>query len=264
MLVATDLDGTLVPPDSGVIPDYTARVLRDLDASGIPVVFVTGRPLRWIESLRRHIGRHGLAIVSNGAVTYDLRAGRAQSVLGIPAEDGFPICRDIARAVPRAQFAIECVEGIRLANDFDETFPMAGAPRGPLEEIWTDPAVKLLVQDPTTDPVQLHERVAEIVGERATATWSVPGLVEISSRGVTKATALASLCASRGIDAADVIAFGDMPNDIPMLTWAGTAYAVADAHESVRAVANHTAAACAEEGVARVLEGLVATATEAV
>jgi hydroxymethylpyrimidine pyrophosphatase-like HAD family hydrolase len=51
-----------------------------------------------------------------------------------------------------------------------------------------------------------------------------------------------------------VIAFGDMPNDIPMLTWAGTAYAMADAHDSVLAVADHIAPSCQDEGVAQTLE----------
>ncbi|MGO2847687.1 MAG: HAD family hydrolase, partial [Microbacterium gubbeenense] len=64
MLIATDLDGTLVPKDSMTVPPFTARVLRDVDEAGMPVVFTTGRPLRWVEPLREHIGAHGIAIVS--------------------------------------------------------------------------------------------------------------------------------------------------------------------------------------------------------
>ena len=45
-LVATDLDGTLVRTDGTVSP-YTHDVIAELDARGVPVVFVTGRPLRW-------------------------------------------------------------------------------------------------------------------------------------------------------------------------------------------------------------------------
>ena len=54
--------------------------------------------------------------------------------------------------------------------------------------------------------------------------------MEISAAGVTKGDALARLCERLGVDAADVVAFGDMPNDLPMLTWAGTSYAMANAH----------------------------------
>lgn len=95
------------------------------------------------------------------------------------------------------------------------------------------------------------------MGERATPTWSVPGLMEISATGVTKASALVALCEGLGVGPEDVVAFGDMPNDIPMLAWAGTSYAMADAHESVREVAGHVAPACADEGVAQVLDRLL-------
>ena len=58
-------------------------------------------------------------------------------------------------------------------------------------------------------------------------------MLEISAAGVTKATTLAVLCEDLGVEAEEVIAFGDMPNDIAMLTWAGTSYAMAYAHPTV-------------------------------
>ena len=85
-----------------------------------------------------------------------------------------------------------------------------------------------------------------------------PALLELSAAGVSKATTLARLCAELGVDAADVVAFGDMPNDLPMLAWAGTAYAVANAHPSVLAAVERRAASNDEDGVAQVLEQLFA------
>ena len=73
---------------------------------------------------------------------------------------------------------------------------------------------------------------------------------------MTKASTLALLCADLGVDAADVIAFGDMPNDLPMLAWAGTSYAMANAHPTVRAAADHVAPGHDEDGVAQVLAGV--------
>src|SRR5690606_18282292 len=151
MLIATDLDGTLVPNDSSTIPEFTARVLREVDAAGIPVVFITGRPLRWVEPLREHVGEHGIAIVSNGALTYDLHANRIERIRGIEPEIGLAIARDIAAALPTVQLAIEVPDGIRVTPSFSEAFPMEGAPCGELEELWTEPAVKLLAKDPTLD-----------------------------------------------------------------------------------------------------------------
>jgi hydroxymethylpyrimidine pyrophosphatase-like HAD family hydrolase len=81
----------------------------------------------------------------------------------------------------------------------------------------------------------------------------VDGLMEISAVGVTKGAALARLCELRGVEPRDVLAFGDMPNDLPMLTWAGTSYAVANAHPSVLETADHVAPANDDDGVASVL-----------
>ena len=260
MLIATDLDGTLVPNDSKSISPFTAEVLKRVDDAGIPVVFVTGRPLRWMDPFWPHIGKHGLAVVSNGAVTYDVHEREVVTTTGIEPELGLEITAAISAAVPGSTFAIECLDGIRQDSAFVERYRVPdGSPRGPLAEIWDEPALKLLVRNEMLDPDEFRDRATAAVGDLANATWSVPGLVEISAAGVTKASALVGLCARLGVAATDVVAFGDMPNDIPMLAWAGTSYAVANAHESVLALADHVAPPCEEEGVAHVLDALLAS-----
>lgn len=258
MLIATDLDGTLIPNAGTTVQPFTASVLERLDRQGVPVVFVTGRPLRWLEGLWPHVGAHGVAIASNGAITFNVPGREVTHLEGIGPADGLELCRHIADEMTGAQFAIECVDGIRL----DPTYPMSA--RGgsaqrpaPLSNIWDSTAAKLLVRHPELADDEFQTRLAEVVGERATVTWSVQGLAEISAPGVTKASALARLCDELGVPSAQVLAFGDMPNDIPMLQWAGTAYAVADAHPSVQAIAHLIVPSCAEEGVAQTLDLLV-------
>ena len=128
-----------------------------------------------------------------------------------------------------------------------------GSPVGALNDVWTEPAVKLLVQHDGLDPVDLRERVVAAVGDLATVTWSGDHLMEISAAGITKAATLARLADELGVAAADVVAFGDMPNDIAMLEWAGTAYAVANADPAVIEVADHVCAANDADGVAHTL-----------
>lgn len=258
MLIATDLDGTLLPSGATTVSDYTAAVLRQADRAGVPVVFVTARPLRWMDALWDHVGEHGRAIVSNGAITYDVRNRSVIALDAIAPGEGLALTSTIADALPGAAFAIECVDGISMDPAYVDGIAVpAGSPRGPLAEVWRSPAAKLLVQHPSVSPAVLRETVSAAVGDRAVASWSVPGLVEISARGVTKASALARLCATLGVAAAEVMAFGDMPNDIPMLSWAGTAYAMAGAHASVLAIADHVAPSVEEDGVARVVETLL-------
>lgn len=258
MLIATDLDGTLVPNDSTVISGYTADVLARVDRAGVPVVFVTARPLRWMDGFWPYVARHGLAIVSNGAIVYDARARAVRALSGIAPADGLALTEVIARAVPGATFAIECLDGIRQDPNFRERYRVPdGSPRGPLADIWDAPAVKVLVRHERMADEEFRDRVVAVVGDAATATWSVPGLVEISASGVTKATALTTLCRELGVPAAEVIAFGDMPNDLLMLAWAGRSYAMANAHQSVLDAADFVAPACEHDGVAQVLDTLI-------
>lgn len=260
MLIATDLDGTLVPKDQPAPSPFTASVLARADRAGIPIVFVTARPLRWMDGFWPHVGEHGLAIVSNGAVVYDVHARSALTVRGIDPAAGLGVVAAIAAAVPGSTFAIECIDGIRRDPDYVEPYGVPdGSPVGPLADLWDVPALKLLVRHGSLSDDSFRDRVIAAVGDTATATWSVSGLVEISAAGITKASALVELCTRLGVVADDVVAFGDMPNDIPMLTWAGTSYAVADAHPTVTAAADRVAPPCLDDGVARVIDGLLGT-----
>jgi hydroxymethylpyrimidine pyrophosphatase-like HAD family hydrolase len=78
----------------------------------------------------------------------------------------------------------------------------------------------------------------------------------MSAAGVTKASTLELLCAELGVGREDVVAFGDMPNDVAMLEWAGTAYAMGNAHPLAKAAADRVAPPNDEDGVAQVLEEL--------
>ena len=253
-LVATDLDGTLVRSD-GTVSSYTQAVLATLDEQGVPVVFVTGRPLRWAEDVFDHVGRHGLAVISNGALVWDVARRTPVLTRTIDPVVGVEVCDLIRAAVPGSAFAVETLAGIALEPDFHERHPLPeGARRGAIADLFTEPALKLLARHEELGYQEFWDRAGDAIGDRAVVTWSsTSSLLEISAAGVTKATTLAVLCSERGIEPSEVIAFGDMPNDIAMLEWAGTGYAMADAHPSVVDAADHTAPRHDDDGVARVL-----------
>jgi HAD superfamily hydrolase (TIGR01484 family) len=116
---------------------------------------------------------------------------------------------------------------------------------------------KLLARHDRIEPEAFWAEVESHVGHLVTTTWSSTGtLVEMSAAGVSKASTLELVCADRGVDAAEVVAFGDMPNDLPMLEWAGTSYAMGNAHPAVQELADHRAPTHDEDGVARVLAEL--------
>lgn len=255
-LVATDLDGTLLRSD-GSLSSASRAVLAALDEQGVHVVLVTARPRRWMDDLWPVVGSHGLAVVSNGALTWDVAAARPVEVRPFDPAVGRAVVTRVAAAAPGAGFGVERVSGLVCDRAYVEVEdPPVGRVVDDPGDLWDEPGLKLLVQDAAADPETLRSAVTDAVGDDAVATWTLPGLIEVSAQGVTKAVAVAHLAEGLGIGPEEVVAFGDMPNDVPMLTWAGRGYAVAGAHPEVRAAADEVVGGNDEDGVARALVGL--------
>lgn len=258
-LVASDLDGTLLRPD-GALSDRTRQAVLALAAQGIAFVVVTARPPRWVHELVELTGTAGVALCGNGAFVYDVAARVVLEVHGIP--DGLltDLMGEVREAVPGVRFGLERASGAFLEPGFpraDEDGPATSTVVAQVEDRGPEPVGKLLAVAPQWPERDFLARVARIVGDRAHLAYSgAHGLAEITGPGVTKAAGLARWAAALGVGAADVWAFGDMPNDLPMLRWAGRSYAVANAHPDVLAAVTDRCPANSDDGVATVLESL--------
>ena len=219
---------------------------------------MTGRPLRWTEVVFEHVGSHGLAIVSNGALVWDVARDEPRTVRPMDAATALAVSEDLRAAVPGTTFAVESLDGIDLEPGFMERAALpAGVRRAPIERALRPPGAQAARAARGARPGGVLGAGRGGRAGRLVVTWSsTTALLEISAPGVTKASTLAQVAAELGVEAADVIAFGDMPNDLPMLTWAGTSYAMADAHPSVVAAADHLAPGHDDDGVAQVLAGV--------
>ncbi|SFU14899.1 HAD family hydrolase [Arthrobacter sp. ov118] len=259
-LVASDIDGTILSHE-GKISDRTVRAFHACRDAGVEVVFVTGRPPRWLHPLQDQLGHTGTVICSNGAVVWDLEADRMLSARALGLDAMFEVRRIIRRLRPSALFAAETLTGFHLEPGFLEN----GSSRlleefkpAPLRSTLTatDSVVKFLaiVREGTAD--EFLAEVTPAVAHLAAATHSAPNmaLLELSLPGVNKAVTLAEYAASLGIGAADVVAFGDMPNDIEMLRWAGEGYAMASGHPEAIRAADQQAPHFDDDGVAQILE----------
>ena len=249
-LLASDLDGTLLRSD-GAVSVGTREALAAAEASGLIVAFVTGRPPRWLHDVAEATGHTGVAVAANGALLYDLHSEKVISEHPLDTEALASVTEALRRKIPEVRFAMEY--GLEFAyepeyrhdwqivpnaTDGPATRPQPQATAAELDELLSRPAIKLLAKARDLDPDAFMAAVEELVGDQVTVTRSgrTP-LVEISATGITKASGLAALARSHGVDRADVATVGDMPNDVPMLEWSGHSYAVANAHPAARAAA---------------------------
>ena len=262
-LIATDLDGTLLGPDA-VLSERTLAALELARAAGVPVVAATGRG--WQSAIRvlapTAVIEH--VVCSNGALTFDRVTG--QIVRCDPIER-----TALARAALAIRAAVDDVGmGWELADGrfgWDERF-LAHNPAVELrdghdrvDELPVDdpPAevLKLLVSARGFGEEELYEYLHPQMPDDVETTASGISFVEVTGAGVHKAAALQALCEGSGVDAADVVAFGDNRNDIAMLRWAGTGYAVANANPALAEMADAHAPHHADDGVAQVIETLL-------
>lgn len=271
-LIATDLDGTLLRDDKTVSP-RTVAALAAAEEAGIEVFFVTGRPARWMDVVSDHLHGHGLAICGNGAAVVDLHGGpgnhRFVKIRELAVPDALDVVRVLREAAPGTSFAVERTGGLHHEPTYPPLHLDPGESVAAAEKLLTadfagstvadQPVLKVLAFHPELDPDAFLALARDAVGELAAITRSSPSaLLEISGRTVSKASTLELCCADRGISPAEVVAFGDMPNDMEMLTWAGASYAMGNAHPDVLAVATGVTATNNEDGVARVIEDILA------
>src|SRR5207245_1912508 len=141
-MVACDLDGTIVRPD-GTVSARTVAALAACERAGVRVVFVTGRPPRWMAPVAAATGHHGIAVCANGAIVYDLGVERVITTRGIPSADVHRIARAVRTAVPGGAFALETGDGFRREPSYRPRWPGSEGRVAPLGELLADAPVVL-------------------------------------------------------------------------------------------------------------------------
>jgi Cof subfamily protein (haloacid dehalogenase superfamily) len=256
-LAAIDLDGTLLRSD-GTISQRSRTAIRAVRDAGIVVVIVTARGPGSIVELAQDAGIDGSAICSNGGLIVDLASGAVVRERLLETEMAIRLVHGLRERLPGIVFAVEH-EAFAHEPGFSAWGwePPAGTRVGDAVDLLGDPATKLILLHADHEVEVVAAVARELAGTDATVVQSGGEAVEVTAVGVNKAAGLAEVAAGHGIDAADVIAFGDYPNDVPMLAWAGRGVAVANAHAEVLAIADEVTASNDDDGVAIVLEQLV-------
>jgi Cof subfamily protein (haloacid dehalogenase superfamily) len=261
--IATDLDGTLLGSDGRV----SARTRAAIDAAedaGILFVVATGRPPRWIPPVVEQIGERGLVVCANGASVYDPARHELVARHDLSPAVAAELVDELEQAFPDAVLGVE--QGFDFAVDEShhrtgvDLSWIEGLRVGPIRSFLDEPVTKLIVRMPPGSPPGTAASVQAVVGERALVTHSTDeSFLELSRPDVHKAATVEALLEGSGIRGHEVVAFGDMPNDLELICWAGLGVAMANGHPDLRAAADEVTASNDDDGVAlvveRVLEG---------
>ncbi|WP_327682487.1 HAD family hydrolase [Streptomyces sp. NBC_00467] len=256
-LIATDLDGTLLREDD-TVSQRTRDALAAATAAGAAHIVVTGRAVPWTRHILEDLGYEGLAVCGQGAQVY--HAGEHRLLTSVTLDRqlaGLALAKLEAEVGPLALAASrDGLDGEVLVG------PGYRVQEGPLPvlayedpaELWSAPLNKVYIQHPGLDDDALTRVARATVGGLVDVVMAGQGVVELLPLGLSKATGLSLAARRLGLTAADTIAFGDMPNDIPMFAWAAHGVAMANAHEELKSVADEVTSSNDADGIAVVLE----------
>jgi Cof subfamily protein (haloacid dehalogenase superfamily) len=262
-VIASDVDGTLLDDDENVSPRTRAAVRAAVE-SGAQFVIATGRPPRWVQPVVDALGFAPMAVCANGAVIYDPSTDRIVSARTLSTDALGELAEIATRVIPGAGLAVERVG--RSAHDaatpqfvsspgYEHAWLNPDNTEVSVEDLLSAPAIKLLIRKSGAQSSDMATALAEHIGRQGDITYSTNnGLIEVVPLGISKATGVEQLTRPQGITADEVVAFGDMPNDVPMLAWAGLGVAMGNAHPEAVAAADEVTETNDNDGVARVLE----------
>lgn len=262
-LIACDVDGTLFD-DGDTITPRTRDAIHAAVAAGARFVVATGRPPRWIRPVVEALGFAPIAVCANGAVIYDSANDRVLSARTLDVDTLAELAERATRVIPGAGLAVERIG--ESAHDtatpqfvsspgYEHAWLNPDNTEVAFEDLLSAPAIKLLVRRAGARSADMAAELAKDLGIAGDITYSTNnGLIEIVPPGTSKATGVDQIAAPLGIVSDEVVAFGDMPNDLPMLRWAGLGVAMGNANPDVQAAADEVTADNNDDGVGRVLE----------
>jgi len=263
-LIATDLDGTLVRSDN-TVSAYTHEVLDRMRAAGIPMVGATGRGPRLTQLTRNDIRAADFLVMAGGGRVVDQSDPDGPLVLRDEWLSGAVLAElltELEAAVGPLTVMVESSDehDAPLWGDYHASWPYQDRFEARSRaECLSGNVIKAFARTADHHVDELLDVAQRIVPPHtATLTQAGLGFVEICPPGVDKATGLGVVAERLGVDPAEVLVFGDQPNDLPMFSWAGWArVAVANAHPAVHAAADEATLRNDDDGVAVYLDRLL-------
>jgi Cof subfamily protein (haloacid dehalogenase superfamily) len=261
-LIGLDIDGTLVHDDGYLSPEVAKEVKRVKDL-GHEVIIATGRAAANAVPIVKDLGfEQGFVISSNGAVTVQLDSEdpKGFQMTDVVTFDPAEVLAQLIEHLPEAHFAVEDVDG---SYRFHRPFPTYALGdqnfETPLEQLMHHPVSRVVVLSPQHDVDEFLGLISKIGLASVSYAIGYTAWLDISPKGVSKASALEVQRERLGIATNQVLVMGDGRNDIEMFEWAktsgGLAFAMGQAPEEVQLAATDVTSSVTDDGVARVLAG---------
>ena len=257
--VVSDLDGTLLRSD-GSISSSTMDLLLSIRSIGTPLVVATARTPRAVRKVRGYQAL-GRVVCANGAVVWDAARDEVVREVSFDSAALTAAVAELRAVLPEAALALLSAQKMFV----DERYVALRRNGAAGAELFTDVTevlsqhhiVMVAVRHPSFTADQLIGAASTAFGSLGSASFAGAPTIDIAPRATTKAAAVADEMTAAGCPAGATVAFGDMPNDLPLFAWAGWACAVANSHPSVLEAADEVVPSNDDDGVAHSVQRLL-------
>lgn len=268
LLLASDYDNTLTYTEAALrlcrpmppVSKANQAAIRYFMAEGGIFSVATGRAKPAFEAVADGVPMNGPTVLFNGAAIYDFSTGKYLCEAFLPETARAHIAQTI-RELPFA--AVELYHDnndIHALQPNDVTRRHLHVTHSPtvivdsMEQV-PSPISKALF---STEPAHQAALLDYLRGQGWYGDYEIvassESLVELTARGANKGGMVRRLAALLHIPQANVACVGDHANDISMLTWAGMAFAPANALPEVRALpCVRTLPDCREDAIAALI-----------
>lgn len=242
-LIALDIDGTIIPPNTPPERAYPSgrlrRAVRELRAQGVVVVLASGRMFPGTLEIARHLELDTPVICQQGCSVH-LQDGTMLHEFPIERRTAIEIV-EYGRELDRPYEWFNPVRYIasRWNPDSEEYARVSGIRaeyRPDPENAGVTPTGVGIISDREQAP-EVHRHLAALHGE-ALHLLDFPTVTVAVAPEANKGHALSLLCADLDIDRRSVLAVGDSVNDAAMLAWAGRGVAMAHSDHYARDAAD--------------------------
>ena len=260
-LIALDVDGTIRSREHPV-SRHTREAVTRVREAGADVTLATGRTYLSAINASADLELTMPIATFQGAHVANPKTGEV--LWHVPLTSAMT-CTALSTLADRTEFDVMgylgddvfVVEMSEWARDYGErnTIPIRVVDAGTLE---SSPMTRLVVRGDDDDIELLETELKSLFAGQMYVTRSLSYFCEILHPGGGKEKALEWICSQIGVSNDETVAFGNGYNDVEMLRWAGLSVAVGDAVQEVLDVADVIAPAMEDDGVARVLDDLLA------
>jgi Cof subfamily protein (haloacid dehalogenase superfamily) len=263
--VVCDVDGTLIGPSALSSPEVVDAFARAL-AAGLRVGYATGRARDAVARLHEQLAAPGPHVLHNGAeIRLDGVTMRAWNLTPRQVDD----LLTIARGRDDTYVEIYLESGYMVSAEDERARPhweiLGSEPSGLIAaaaELEGRAVMKatFAVFDPSiVDEIEAHIAAIGLLAGTA-GSPRTPDLVYVNATHpeADKGRAVVHAAAELGIGLEEVVAVGDASNDLSMLAVAGTAIAMGQAPDAIKAAAHLIVPDVASHGVATALDAAVA------